>query len=144
MIADIQFLGKFCEFNMMVGAFKKSWMSSYVPTLQFRTGGSRFERTAPVLPFLIEISRFEMILACMSDIYEFFQSITLFTNSMWKSWLLLTKLRAGVALDRYLHYEQEIHVNKALIILAQSKGHPENLVWKIDRKSLKIDTVCNF
>ena len=43
---------------------------------------SRFERTAPVFPFLAEISRFEMILACMPDIYEFFKSITLFTNSM--------------------------------------------------------------
>ena len=61
---------------------------------------SRFEREAPilrgppVLPFLPEISRFEMILAGMSNIYEFFKSITLFTNSTWKSWLLVTKLGA--------------------------------------------------
>ena len=42
----------------------------------------RFERTAPVLPVISEISRFEMILARMSDIYEFFKSITLSSNSM--------------------------------------------------------------
>ena len=43
----------------------------YVQTLPLWTGGSRFEKTPPVLPFFTEIPRFEMILACMSDIYEF-------------------------------------------------------------------------
>ena len=49
-------------------------VDTYVPTLLFWTGGSRFERTAPVLPFLPEIFRFEMILAWMLDIYEFSSS----------------------------------------------------------------------
>ena len=42
----------------------------------------RFEREAPVLTFLTEISRFERMLACLSDVYEFFKLITLFTNSI--------------------------------------------------------------
>ena len=77
-------------------------MTSYVPTLPFWTSSSRVERATPVLPFLPEISRFEMILASMSDIYELFKSITLLTNSIWKSWLLETKL---VALGHHLHHE---------------------------------------
>ena len=77
-------------------------MTSYVPTLPFWTRRSRVERATPVLPFLPEISRFEMILASMSDIYELFKSITLLTNSIWKSWLLETKL---VALGHHLHHE---------------------------------------
>ena len=76
--------------------------TSYVPTLPFWTRSSRVERATPVLPFLPEISRFEMILASMSDIYELFKSITLLTNSIWKSWLLETKL---VALGHHLHHE---------------------------------------
>ena len=77
-------------------------MTSFVPTLPFWTRSSRVERATPVLPFLPEISRFEMILASMSDIYELFKSITLLTNSIWKSWLLETKL---VALGHHLHHE---------------------------------------
>ena len=46
---------------------------SYVPTLPFWTGGSRVERTTPSLPFLLEIFRFEMILALISNISDFFQ-----------------------------------------------------------------------
>ena len=76
--------------------------TSYVPTLPLWTRSSRVERATPVLPFLPEISRFEMILASMSDIYELFKSITLLTNSIWKSWLLETKL---VPLDHHLHHE---------------------------------------
>ena len=76
--------------------------TSYVPTLPLWTRSSRVERATPVLPFLPEISRFEMILASMSDIYELFKSITLLTNSIWKSWLLETKL---VALGHHLHHE---------------------------------------
>ena len=49
--------------------------------------GSCFERIAPVLLFLPEISPFEIILAEMSDLSEFFKSITIFINPMWKSWL---------------------------------------------------------
>ena len=49
---------------------------------------SRFEWEAPVsrrqllasLTYILEISHFEMILAWMSDIYEFYKSITLFKN----------------------------------------------------------------
>ena len=52
-----------------------------------------------------EISRFEIILASISDIYEFFKSITLFKNSMGKSWLLVTKLGPCVALGHHLHPE---------------------------------------
>ena len=51
-------------------------------TLPFWTAGSRFQRATPVLPFIAEISRFEMVLAWMSDIYEFFKSITPFINWM--------------------------------------------------------------
>ena len=32
---------------------------AYVPTLPFWTGDSRFERLSPILPFDLEISRFE-------------------------------------------------------------------------------------
>ena len=63
---------------------------------------SRFEKTTPVLPFLLKISCFEVILAWMSDIYEFLKSIILFRNLIWKSWLLGTKL---VALGYPLHHE---------------------------------------
>ena len=35
---------------------------------------------------------FEMILPCISDSYEFFKSITFFTDSMWKYLLLLARL----------------------------------------------------
>ena len=67
---------------------------SYFPTLPFWIGGSRVQKAAPALPFIPEISYFVMILAWMSDIYEFFKSITLFKNSMWKFWLLVIKLDA--------------------------------------------------
>ena len=78
---------------------------TYIPTLPFWTVGSRFQRTAPALPVLPEISRFEMIPVWVSDIYEFFKSITLFTNSIWKSWLLITKLGACVALIPHLYHQ---------------------------------------
>ena len=64
---------------------------------------SRFQRAAPILPFIQEISR---LLALMSDINEFPKSITLFINSMQKSCLLVTKLGACVALGHHLHHEQ--------------------------------------
>ena len=71
---------------------------AYVPNLPFWRGGPRFERAAPVFPVLPEISHFQMILAWISNTYKFFKSITIFTNTMWKSWLLKTKLGACVAL----------------------------------------------
>ena len=77
-----------------------------VPTLPFWTGGSLFKWAAPILPFLPEISCFEMTLIWMSDIYEFFRSVTLFTNSMEKSWLLVTKLGACITLGNHLHHKQ--------------------------------------
>ena len=58
---------------------------SYVPTLPIWKEDSRFDRTGPVLLFLPEIFRFEIILAGTSDIYEFLKSMTLFANSMWKT-----------------------------------------------------------
>ena len=75
--------------------------------------GSRFESTAPALPFHAETSCFEMILTEMSDLYEFCKSITVFTNLMWKSWLLVTKLDACVAFGYHLCHEQLIRVNKS-------------------------------
>ena len=96
---------------------------------------SRFERTTPVLPGLSEISRFEMILTQMSEIYEFFKSITLFTNSMWKSWLLIAKVCACIALVHDLHHQLYIRVNKALIVLA--------LVKEASETSLQINTIFN-
>ena len=86
---------------------------AYVLTLPFWTGGSRFERIAPVLPILRKISHFEMILAWMSDIYEFFKPITLFTNSMWKYWPLITKSCAYIAPVYHLHHHLWIRVNKS-------------------------------
>ena len=71
------------DINIHFGMLQRNdAMASYVPTLSFWTGGSRLQRATPVLPFLPEISRFEMTLASMSDIYEFFKSITLLTKSV--------------------------------------------------------------
>ena len=67
---------------------------------------SHFDWAAPALPFLPEISHFEIIPTWMSGIYEFFRSITLFTNSIEKSWLLVTKLVACVTLGHHLHHKQ--------------------------------------
>ena len=97
---------------------------------------SRFERTAPVLSFLLEISHFEMILAWMSDVYEFFKSVTPFTTLMWKPWLPAMKLGACVALGYHLHYEQETELIKALIVLTLAKEASET--------SLRINMICNF
>ena len=60
----------------------------------------------------------------MSDIYEFFKPITLFKNSMGKSWLLVTKLGPCVALGYHLHPEQQITSTKTLIVLTQAKEVP--------------------
>ena len=48
---------------------------------------------------------FEIILSWMSDIYQFFKLNTLFTNLLWKFWLLVTKVDACVALCHYSHHE---------------------------------------
>ena len=79
------------------------YIGTYVPTLPLWTGGSRFHRVAPVLQFIPEISRFKIILAWMSDICEFSKLIALFINSMWKSWLLVMKLGAYLALGHSLN-----------------------------------------
>ena len=47
---------------------------------------------------------FELILAGMSDIFEFFKSVTFFINMIWKSWLLVMKL--GACIDAALYHEQ--------------------------------------
>ena len=87
-------------------------------------GGFSFERTAPLLPVFPEISRFMMrwlmILAGMSDIYEFFKLITFFTNLMSKSWLIITKLGVWVPIH-HLHHQLQIRFNKSFIVLAFSK-----------------------
>ena len=79
---------------------------SYLSTLAFWIRGFRFQKAAPAIPYIPEISRFGMILAWMSDVYELFKSITLFKNLMWKFWLLVTKLDACIALGYHLHHEQ--------------------------------------
>ena len=71
-----------------------------------------------VLP---EISRSEIILTWMSDIYEYLKSVTLFTNSMWKSWLLITKLGVWVALIQHLLYQLQICVSKRCHCFGSSK-----------------------
>ena len=111
-------------------------LNKYVPTFPIWTGGSPFERTTPVLPLLPEISRFEKILAWMSHIYKFFKSLTLFTHSIWKSWLLVTKLGACVALRTISIMSCEFKSIKALIVSAQAK--------KLPGSSLIINAVCNF
>ena len=58
--------GKELGHQMMHG--KTIWKPAYVPSLPFWTRCSPFEKTAPVFSFLPEISRFEMIMAWMSDI----------------------------------------------------------------------------
>ena len=102
---------------------KISKYNSYVPTLPFWTGDSRFDRTTFVFAFLPEFFRFEMILGWISDIYKFFKSITLFTRSMSKSWLQETKL---VALDYPTIFMMSCTVcrsvsTKALLVLALAK-----------------------
>ena len=79
---------------------------AYVLTLLFWMGGSCFEKTAFVLPFLLEVSCFVIILAEMKDLYESFKLITFFSNSMRKSWLLVTKLGVCITLGYHLHHEQ--------------------------------------
>ena len=102
-LSDSIFLGSsmriFSIRTSVIGSsLRSSVIETHVPILPFWAGGSRLEKKAPVLSVLPEISRFEMILAWMSGTYEFSNSITLFTNSMWKYWLLINKLGAGVAL----------------------------------------------
>ena len=106
---------------------------TYVSTLLFWMGGFSFERTAPLLPVFPEISRFMMrwlmILAGMSDIYEFFKLITFFTNLMSKSWLIITKLGVWVPIH-HLHHQLQIRFNKNFILFwhlakkaASAQGH---------------------
>ena len=69
---------------------------------------------------------FEMILTCLSDIYELFKSITLFPNSMWKSWLLITKLGVRIALVHHLHHQLWISVNKRTYCFGTGKTSVKN------------------
>ena len=106
---------------------KKQWESStHVPTVLFRTGDSRFERTVQFLTFLAESSRFEMTLAKMSGLYEFYKMITLFTNFMWKIWPLVTKLGACAVLVYHFHHEQLIRVNKSTNCFFKKEQCTEN------------------
>ena len=62
--------------NLLLFSFYLSYQRnkralSYVPTPPFWMGGSCFQKAAPALPFIPEISRFVMILAWMSNISEF-------------------------------------------------------------------------
>ena len=65
----------------------------------------------------------------MSDLYNFFKSVTIFRNMMWTSWLLLTKLGACITISRSMS-------TKAQTFLLQGKEIPET--------SLRINSVCNF
>ena len=67
----------------------------------------------------------------MSDLYEFFKSVTIFTNLMWKSWLLLTKLGVCITIN-----SRSVSTKKAHTFLLQGKEIPE--------MSLRINTVCSF
>ena len=72
----------------------------------------------------------------MSDLYEFRQSITLFAHSIWKSWLLIMKLGACVALCYHLHHEH-------LTLVSQSM----NCFRTTDRRTsneLRFNKVWNF
>ena len=122
--------------SLCLKAKKNPSDKTYVLTLPFWTGGSCFERTAPILLFLPEISLFEMVLAWMPDIYEFFKSITFFANSVWKLWLVVTKLGAFIALATIFIMNSRSMPTKGLIVLALAK---EAL-----GTSLRINTVCNF
>ena len=84
--------------SVIGSSLRSSVIETHVPILPFWTGASRLEKKDPVLSVLPEISRFEMTLAWLSGTYEFSNSITLFTNSMRKYWLLINKLGACVAL----------------------------------------------
>ena len=120
----------------------KLLLNSKVPTLPFWTEGPRFERATAIHPFLPEISHFEMILAWMSGIYEFFNLITLFTNSMWKYWLLVTKIGANFALGHHLRHGLSIRVNKNTYCFGTSKGNARNKfknrrsLWFLNHKSI--------
>ena len=99
---------------------------------------SRFQMAAhaPLPRFIPEIFRFEMILAWMSHIYEFFKSIALFKNSMWKSWLLATKLHARiVTMATIFIMSSRSGFTKALLVLALAKEargifKPWKVLWK--------------
>ena len=113
------------------------WFEDYqLPTIAYRSNSfsssllhmfqlSRSEWTAPTL----------LLLPGISDIYEFFMSITLFINSMWKSWQLIMKLGACVAPVHHLHLQILICVNKAVVLA---------LVKAASRTSLKINAIYNF
>ena len=79
--------------------------TSYFPTLPFWTGGSRFKRTAPVLPFPAEISRSEMILAKIPDFY---------------------KNLGGTKLCYYLHQKQQIFFSNSMKCFGTSKRSARN------------------
>ena len=57
----------------------------------------------------------------MLHIYELFKSIKLFTNSIWKSWLLMTILDACVVLVHHLHHQLLIRVNKSTYYFGTSE-----------------------
>ena len=101
-------------------------------------------RTTPVLPFLLEISRFAIILTWMSDIYEFFKSITLLKKLICKSWLVITQLGAWVTLIQHLHHQ--LRASGFFMIRSVSKDFliVLPLTKKASNTSLKIHTRCNF
>ena len=62
----------------------------------------------------------------MSNIYKFFKLVTLLTNSMENSRLLITKSVVCVALSYNLHHEQEIRVNKSSYCFSTSESSTRN------------------
>ena len=81
-----------------------------------------------------EIFHSEIILTWMSDIYEYLKSVTLFTNSLWKSWLLITKLGVWVALIFFISFR--FVSAKYVIVLAVAK--------QVSATNLKINWISNF
>ena len=115
---------------------------------------SCFERgAAPVLPFISEISRFEMVLALMSDIYGFFRLITPFINPMRKSWLLVTKLGECVALGHH-HIMSSKSILAGIYLFKVNNKNTRTKVWnmfKVNNKATKTrhwrrfgDFIVNF
>ena len=75
-------------------------------------------------------SHFEMILTGMSDIYEFFRSITLFTNLMEKSRLLATKLGGCILLATiFIISSRSVSIKPLIIVLEISKEGPGMSLW---------------
>ena len=80
-----------------------------------------------------------VILTWMSNIYDFFKSITLFIKTMWKSWLLRIKLGVCVTLVHHLQI-----VTLVQHLQCQQSAFCFDPTERRVKKSLKINTICSF